>query len=73
VRSSGAGPREAKRAGGAGLGGERGRGQLGRGGLGKEEGLLGWFIFPFLFVSIYLTHFLFFLFRLKLEHDTQVK
>jgi hypothetical protein len=42
-------------------------------GLGKEEGLLGWFCFPFLFVSICLTHFLFFLFRLKLEHDTQVK
>jgi hypothetical protein len=31
------------------------------------------YFFPFLFASIYLTHFIFFLFRLELEHDAQVK
>jgi hypothetical protein len=40
----------------------------------RRRGWLGWFRFPpFLFVCFCLTHFLFFLFRLKLEHDTQVK
>jgi hypothetical protein len=75
--------KEGARHGTTGLGGkarcwdaerEEGGGGKATTGLGKEEGLLGWFCFPlFMFVSICLTHFLFFLFRLKLKHDTEVK
>jgi hypothetical protein len=60
---------------GTGAGHKAERGKMAGPWLGQGRRRCCWtgFVFPFLFVSIYLTHFLFFLFRLKLEHDTQVK
>jgi hypothetical protein len=70
--------------GGLAVGGKEGEGALGgprprdglpgRVGLRGGGGAVGLFLFSLFYLfSICLTHFLFFLFRLKLEHDTQVK